>query len=435
VNTFPVRELDRLSTAELDQLLDRRPWTAPDVLASARRIVDDVRERGDAAVLEATQRFDGVDLRATGARVAADAIAAAESAVPAPVRAAIDTALAAITRLHQAQLGPAMRLDQPSPGTWCGERITPIDSVGLYVPRGRGAFASVAMMLGVPATLAKVPRIVLFTPPGPDGSVDAATLLVAQRLGIHEVVRVGGAQAVAAAAFGTASLPKVHKLVGPGNVYMAAARSLLADVFDTGPACGPSESLIVADRSADADNVAWNLLIEAEHGENSTAVLVTDDRALADAVAIRLIGFLPRLAPGRRAYAERVLRERGGVLLARSLDEALAFADRFASEHVALMVADPWRALDRIQNAGEILLGTCPIFSLANYVLGINAILPTGARARTQSGISVHDFQKRTSLAWVGPTGLAAARDAVVALSRDEGFSAHHEAVLAWRQP
>lgn len=431
---FPVRELKDLGPAELGRLLDRRPWTEPAVLAAARAIVDDVRERGDDAVFAATHRFDGVDLRATGARVDAGAIAAAEAMVPAPVRAAIDTALAAITKVHRAQLGPAMRLDQPSPGTWCGERVTPIDSVGLYVPRGRGAFASVAMMLGVPATLAEVPRIVLFTPPGPDGSVDPATLLVAQRLGIRDIVRVGGAQAVATAAFGTASLPKVSKFVGPGNVYVAAARALLGEEFDTGPACGPSESLIVADRSADAANVAWNLLIEAEHGENSTAVLVTDDRTLANAVAGKLAEFVPRLLPARRVFAERVLRERGGVLLAASLDAALAFADRFASEHVALMVADPWSALDRIRNAGEILLGDCPLFSLANYVLGINAILPTGGRARTQSGISVHDFQKRTSVAWIRQAGLDAARDAVVALSRDEGFSAHHEAVLAWRQ-
>lgn len=431
---FPVRELASLGAVELGRLLDRRPWTEPEVIAAVRTIVDDVRERGDAAVLDATRRFDGVDLRATGARVDAATIAAAGAAVPAPVREAIDTALAAITKVHQPQLGPALRIDNPSPGTWCGERVTAIDSVGLYVPRGRGAFASVAMMLGVPATLAQVPRIVLFTPPGPDGSVDAATLLVAARLGIREVVRVGGAQAVATAAFGTASIDKVSKFLGPGNVFVAAARALLADQFDSGPAFGPSESLIVADRSADADNVAWNLLIEAEHGENSTAVLVTDDRALATAVARKLGEFVPRLLPARRAYAERVLRERGGVLLAGSLDAALAFADQFASEHVALMVADPWRAVERIRNAGEILLGACPVFSLANYVLGINAILPTGGRARTQSGVSVRDFQKRTSLAWVSDAGFAAARAAVVALSRDEGFSAHHEAVLAWRQ-
>jgi histidinol dehydrogenase len=433
VNDLRVRELDLLDERELRVLLDRRPWLDADVLAAARTIVDDVLERGDAALFDCAARFDGVDLRGIGLAVEPAERDAGAATVPPVLRQALLRSLAAIRAVHAAQAVPALQVTSPRPGVWCGERTTALDSVALYVPRGRGAFASVAMMLGVPATLAGVDRVVLCTPPGPDGRIDPATLFVAQQLGIERIVRVGGAQAVAAAAFGTATLAPVAKFIGPGNVFVAAARALLADQFDTGPACGPSESLVVADGDADVGNVAWNLLVEAEHGENSCAVLVTDSRPLAEAVVARVRELLPRLAPGRAAFAERVLRERGGVLLARDLDAALAFADRFASEHVALMVRDPWRALERLRNAGEVLLGDYPIFSLANYALGCNAILPTGARARTQSGVSVRDFQKRTSVAWLTAAGFADVRDQVVAQSRDEGFSAHHEAVLAWR--
>jgi histidinol dehydrogenase len=320
-------------------------------------------------------------------------------------------------------------------GVWCGERWTPVDAACLYVPRGRGAFSSVACMLAVPAKLAGVKRLIICTPPGPDGEVDAATLYAARRIGVDEIYRVGGAQAVAAVAFGTETIPACDKIVGPGNVWVSAARQLLARRIDPGPPAGPSESLIVSDGTADPDNVAWNLLIEAEHGENSCALMVTHDPAEAVQVASAAGRLLDRLTDQRRAYASEVLSSRGGILVTSSLEESCEFASRFAGEHVALMVSEPWAVLPLIRNAGEILLGEFPVMSLANYAMGINAVLPTGGCAKTASGVSVRDFMKSSSIGFVTRDGFETLRRVVPTLSADEGFSAHHLAVENWNLP
>jgi histidinol dehydrogenase len=386
-------------------------------------------------VLACTREFDRVDLGSSGLSVPASAFDEAAAKMNAPLRDALVRALANIETLHKTQVPASHELIEVEPGVWCGERWTPIDTVCLYVPRGRGAFSSVLCMLGVPARLAGVRRVVVCTPPGPDGRPDAASLFVAGQLGIEELYCIGGAQAVAAVAFGTETVPRCDKIVGPGNVYVTAARQLLAPTIDPGPPAGPSESLIVCDETADPQNAAWNLMIEAEHGENSCAWLLTHDEPLAGKVAEAVAGLRQRLAPDRQAFVDEVLTNRGGILLTRSLDDSVAFANRFAAEHVAVMVAEPWSVAPRIRHAGEILLGDFPIISLGNYVMGINAILPTGGWARTGSGISVLDFMKRTSLGFVTQQGFDRLRPLIPPLSEDEGFSAHHEAVLHWRSP
>lgn len=435
MNTTRILELSRLSTAERDALLDRKIWDEPEILAQARAIVEAVRDEGDAAVVRLVRRYDGVDLEPSRFRVTTEELDTAGDQLDPNLRVAIDAAIANIRTFHETQRPDGDRLIEVEPGVWCGERTTAIDSVCLYVPRGRGAFASVACMLAVPAVIAGVRRPILCTPPGPDGEVDAATLYAARRIGIDEIYRVGGAQAVAAVAYGTDTIPRCDKIVGPGNVWVSAARQLLAQRLDPGPPAGPSESLIVADGTADPDNVAWNLLIEAEHGENSCAVLVTHDRAEADAVAAAVEDKLASLDERRRAFAAEVLGQRGGILVTAGLDESCEFADAFAAEHVALMVADPWTVLPRVRNAGEILLGDYPIMSLANYAMGINAILPTGGWARTASGVSVLDFVKRTSIGFVTPPGFRRMREVVPPMSRDEGFCAHHRSVENWNEP
>ena len=321
------------------------------------------------------------------------------------------------------------------PGVWCGERWTPIDAACLYVPRGRGAFSSVACMLAVPAKLAGVERLIICTPPGPDGEVDAATLYAARRIGIDEIYRVGGAQAVAAVAFGTETIPRCDKIVGPGNVWVSAARQLLARRIDPGPPAGPSESLIVVRR----------------HRRSGQRCLEPADRGRARRELLRPAGD-PRSCRGgagrrcRRPTARPAHRSAPGLRLGgavqprrhpghAALEESCEFAYRFAAEHVALMVAEPWAVLPRIRNAGEILLGDFPIMSLANYAMGINAILPTGGWAKTASGVSVRDFMKSTSIGFVTRDGFRnPARDRPDA-ERDEGFCAHHLAVENWNLP
>ncbi len=427
-----VRRLDSLSDEDRRMLFDRRPQSEPDVLQTCSEVIDGVRTGGDAAVLTFTKRFDGVSLRAEELRVSAKALENAESALNRDVREAIERAIGNIERFHSMQLVNEDRWMEVEPGVWCGERWTPVETVCLYVPRGRGAFASVACMLGTPARLAGVERIVVCTPPGGDGSVDAATLYACRLLGIDEIYRVGGAQAVAAVAFGTVTIPRCDKIVGPGNVYVSAARRLLGDVIDPGAPAGPSESLIVCDDSPDAGNVARNLLIEAEHGENSTAALVTHSESLAEAVAVELSVQARRLPERRRDFAETVLGDRGGIIVTESLNASIAFANQFAAEHVALMVREPWSVQSKIRNAGEILFGDFPIISLANYGMGMNAIIPTGGSARSYSSVSVRDFQKMTSLGFCTREGFERLRPMVSAMSRDEGFAAHHLAVEQW---
>ena len=433
MSRIEVRRLRDVDAVGIARLLDRHPESDPAVMDASRQIIERVRRDGDEGLLACTREFDGVDLSAAQIRTPQTDLENAEKSLSGDVIDAIRHAIRNIDRYHESQRRPEERWLEVETGVWCADRWTPIDSVCLYVPRGRGAFSSVACMLGVPAGLAKVPRIIVCTPPNPDGSVDPATLFACRELGINEVYRIGGAQAVAAVAFGTATVPKCEKIVGPGNVYVTATRQLLSHVIDPGSPAGPSESLIICDASPDPVNVAWNLLIEAEHGENSSALLLTHSRQMADAVVSCLQVQIEQLIPDRRTYAKAVLRDRGGVLLTESLEDSVAFANRFAAEHIALMVEDPWRIHPRLTNAGEIVFGDFPLISLANYAMGLNAILPTGGRARSASPISVRDFLKATSLGFCTREGFAALRPTVSAMSRNEGFCAHHLAVENWK--
>jgi len=287
-------------------------------------------------------------------------------------------------------------------------------------------------MLGVPAMLARVPRVIVCTPPGPDGEVDSATLYAASKIGIDEIYRAGGAQAVAAVAYGTEIIPACAKIVGPANVYATAAKRLLADRIDPGPGAGPSESIILCDDSPNARNVALNLLVEAEHGENSCALLVTHDEPLVQAVGKIVEEEISELTPQRADFARTVLDSYGGAVLTRSLDESIAFTNEFAVEHLSVMTRNWRQTCDRITNAGEILIGDFPIIGLANYMLGVNAILPTNRYARTESPVSVRDFMKATSIVEISEPAYRWLVEPVVAFSKHEGFCAHHRAVQHW---
>ncbi len=422
-----------LNPSQLNELLDRKTWDAPDVQSVCRDIIDNVRGNGDTALLDYTRQFDGVDLSNCGLRVPWSDFENARERLSDRLKDAIDNSLINVRKLHETQIPKTLDMVEVDRGMWCGERWSAIDAVCLYVPRGRGAFASVAYMLGVPGTLAGVERLIICTPPGPEGEVDDATLYAAAEMGITEIYRVGGAQAVAAVAFGTDTIPRCDKILGPGNVYVTAARQLLAETLDPGPIAGPSESLIICDNSPNPVNAAWNLLIEAEHGENSCALLLTDSDAFAQKVAVEIEKCRNQLTDQRRRYADEVLSTRGGILVTSNIDETIDFANRFAAEHVAIMVREPWDVVSRIKNAGEILIGDYPIISLGNYAMGINAILPTGGWAKTSSGVSVLDFMKRTSIGYASRNAFEKMKQYVPAISKDEGFSAHHKAILNWQ--
>jgi len=327
-----------------------------------------------------------------------------------------------------------MWMKEVRPGAFAGERFTPIPSVACYVPRGKGSFPSVVMMTTVPAVVAGVPRIAVLTPPGPDGKVDAATLVAARLAGVREVYKCGGAQAVAAVAYGTRTVPKMAKIVGPGSPYVVAAKRLLADVIDPGIPAGPSESIILCDSGADGRVAALDLIVESEHGPDSSAFLVTDSRAVADSARGAIPEYWKRMGEQRVAFSAAVLcGRRGGIVLAPDLDRAIEFVNDYAPEHLEILGRDPFACLGRIRNAGEILLGEHTPLPLGNFVLGPNAVLPTSGQARTCSPLSVFDFMKRSSVAYVTASGYPALARHARVLAAYEGFDGHANAVSEMR--
>ena len=357
-----------------------------------------------------------------------------ERALEPEVKEAIRYAVDNIRRFHERQKPEPMWLMEIRPGAFAGERWTPVPSVACYVPRGKGAFPSVMMMTTVPAVVAGVPEISVLTPPTPEGGIDAASLFAARTAGVAKVYRVGGAVAVAAAAFGTASVPKAAKIVGPGSPWVVAAKRLLADRIDTGLPAGPSEAIVLADATANPDIAALDLLIEAEHGPDSSAYLVTDSRQIAERARGRLPELIANLGPQRRGFVEAVLGgPRGGIVLAPSWEEALRFVNDHAPEHLEILSAEPLQHLGGIHNAGEILLGQHTPITIANFCLGPDCVLPTGGWARSFSALGVHDFMKRTSLGHVTAAGYPELALHARVLAEYEGFEAHAQALSGLR--
>ncbi|MGO1078751.1 histidinol dehydrogenase [Inquilinus sp. CA228] len=423
-------DLSTLSAAGRHALLARTEADLGPFLDAVRPIVAAVRAEGDEAVARFTRDFDKAPVSADGLRVGQAALDAAPGLLEPEVMAAIDFAADSIRRFHEAQLPEEMWWKEVRPGVFAGDRIRPIPSVACYVPRGKGAFPSVAMMTTIPALAAKVPTIVIITPPGPDGQVDTATLAVAKRVGVTQVFAAGGAQGVAAVAYGTATIPKCDKIVGPGSPYVVAAKRLLADAIDTGTPAGPSESIILADDSVDGALAALDLIIESEHGPDSSAYLVTDSRRVAEQAAAALPGHWAEMSAGRAGFSRTVLTgPRGGIVLAPDWDSAIGFVNDYAPEHLQILSRDPFADAARIDHAGEILLGPYTPVTIGNFVLGPNAVLPTGGHARTASPLSVFDFLKRTSIGYVSAAGYPALAEQARTLATYEGFDGHARAV------
>lgn len=415
-------------------LLARAMPDMQDMRERARPIVEAVRRDGDDALRRFAREYDGVTCGEMSIRATESEFEDAAGKVPPDIRGAIAHAVDNIRRFHEAQKPQPLWMREIEPGAWAGERHLPIDSVACYVPRGKGAFPSVLIMTAVPAVVAGVPRIVVITPPGPDGGVDPGTLVAARAAGVTEVYKCGGAQGVAAVAYGTTTVPKCLKIVGPGSPWVLAAKSLLAQEIDPGIPAGPSESIILADGAANGELAALDLLIEAEHGADSSVFLVTDSVRVAEEVRAALPGHWRRMQPKRRGYAEAVLGgAAGGIVLTRDFSAAVEFVNQFAPEHLEILAAEPMAVLGRIRNAGEVLLGNHTPITLGNYLLGPNAVLPTGGGARTHSPLSVLDFMKRSSVGYVTRSGYAALAGDARRLAEYEGFDAHARAVSALR--
>jgi histidinol dehydrogenase len=403
-----------------------------DLKAAINRIIDDVRLHGDEAVCRALATFDKVQLEPQQLRATAEEIEAAT--VSDEVDAAIDDAIAHLRAFNEQVLTRAADWTfQSEPGLTVGEKITPISSVGLFVPSGKASYPSVAYQLGVPAVVAGVPQVALIVPPMPDGSgrIDPAVLVVCRKLGITDVFRVNGPAGVAALGFGTESIPQVRKVVGPGSPPVACAQVEMQRYgLATMMILGPTESMVIADDSPDPRLVAADLLNEAEHGTDSAVVLITTSVALADAVDGELALQLAELPAVRAEAARAALGPNGGCVLVDDLHAAAEVANRWAPEHLQVAVDAGAEAalLDELVNAGEILIGQHTLFSAGNFVIGCPASLPTGGFAHVSSGITVEAFLKRTAVARADPRALARMTPTIVAMSEHEGFSAHHRA-------
>jgi len=391
-----------------------------------REIVSDVRARGDSALLEFTRRFDGVALASI--EVSTAEFAAAETALDTEQRRAIDRAIANVRLFHEAQVGAPLRVET-APGVVCERQFRPIDAVGLYVPAGVAPLPSAAIMLAVPARIAGCPTRIICTPPRRDGTADPAVLMIANLCGVRRVFKLGGAQAIAAMAYGTHSVPKVDKVFGPGNSWVTVAKLQVANDPDGAaldlPA-GPSEVLVIADGTARADFVAADLLAQAEHSADAQVLFVTVSSALAEATATELETQMQRLG---RADTLRKSIEHARLLVVDSIDTALEVSNAYAPEHLILQVANARDWLPKVRNAGSVFLGAWTPETMGDYCSGTNHVLPTHGFARAYSGLSLHDFVKRMTVQELTADGLRGLGPTAITLAALEGLDAHANAV------
>lgn len=421
------KDWSHLSDAERTRLL-QRPAVSQDssIRDAACAIITEVRKRGDAALGDLTRRFDGADL--SDFRVSAGEFESASFELNESQLDAIDLAIRNVRRFHEAQRPVPIRVET-MPGVVCERSSHALDAVGLYVPAGTAPLPSTAIMLAVPAVLAACPTTILCTPPRPDGTADPAVLVAASRVGVTDIFKIGGAQAIAAMAYGTETVPKVCKVFGPGNAYVTSAKSQVS-ADPAGAAmdmpAGPSEVLVIADAQASAEFVASDLLSQAEHGADSQVVLVTTSEELATAVVEELTAQLSHLT--RSAIAARAL-ENARIIVVPDLDTAASVSNRYAPEHLILQLEDPRALLPVLRNAGSIFLGRWTPESVGDYCSGTNHVLPTYGHAQTYSGLGLDQFMRHMTVQELSREGLESIGEAVICLAGLEGLDAHAAAV------
>ena len=406
----------------LSNLLKRSPNSYGEYEGRVSTIIDDIKSRRDEAVFEYTKKFDGYD----NIIVTEDEIKAAYEEIDAGLVEIIRKALVNIRNYHAKQKRNSW-FDATPDGTILGQKITPLARVGVYVPGGKAAYPSSVLMNVVPAKVAGVDEIIMCTPPGKDGKIYCGTLVAAKEAGVDVIYKVGGAQAIAAMAYGTESVPKVDKIVGPGNIYVALAKKAVYGQVGIDSIAGPSEIMVLADESANPRFVAADLLSQAEHDELASAILVTTSRELAEKVSEETEGFLRELS--RRQIIEKSLENYGYILLAKDMDEAVAVVNEIASEHLELVTKDPFQTMTKIRNAGAIFLGEYSSEPLGDYFAGPNHVLPTNGTAKFFSPLEVDDFIKKSSIISYSREALGAIHTDIEKFAQAEGLTAHANSI------
>ena len=417
---------ERNKTNLLESLLKRSPNSYGEYEETVNEMIRQVRARGDEALFEYTQKFDGCRLTAETVKVSQEEIRQAYREVSPEFLEVMKKSAANITRFHEKQLHNSWFLPEEN-GTILGQKITPIAVSGVYVPGGKAPYPSSVLMNVLPARVAGVPRIIMTTPPGPDGKVNPNILAAADIAGVNEIYKAGGAQAIAAMAFGTESIPKVDKITGPGNIFVALAKKACFGYVSIDSIAGPSEILVLADESATPGYVAADLLSQAEHDEMASAILITTSKDLADRVSEEVTALTGRLS--RKEIIEKSLENYGYILIARDMDEALCAVNEIASEHLEILTQNPFEIMTKVKNAGAIFLGEYSSEPLGDYFAGPNHILPTNGTARFFSPLNVDDFLKKTSI--ISATAAFTERHAssFARLARLEGLEAHARSV------
>ena len=417
---------DSVRSEVLDHLRTRSAGHTPEYEKIVTDIVEDVRIRGDEALFEYTEKFDHVRLDAQSILVTEEEIREAYEAVDPSLVRVIRSALQNIRTFHEKQKRNSWFESTPE-GTLLGQKIVPLEKAGVYVPGGKAAYPSTVLMNVVPAKVAGVDRIIMVTPPGRDGKVNPGTLIAAHEAGTDAIYKVGGAQAIAALAFGTQSIPRVDKITGPGNIFVALAKRQVFGNVSIDSIAGPSEILVLADETANPRHVAADLLSQAEHDEMASAILVTTSSTLAQEVSKEIDAFLENLS--RRPIIEKSLQQFGYLLVAQDLEQALEMVNAVASEHVEIVTKDPFDVMTRVRNAGAIFLGGYSSEPLGDYLAGPNHVLPTGGSARFFSPLGVDDFIKKSSIIYYSRQALEGVRDEIISFAKAEGLTAHANSI------
>ena len=410
----------------LENLLKRSPNSYGEFEGRVNEIIENVREKRDAAIFDYTKRFDGADINAENILVTEDEIKEAYEKVDEKLLEVIRKALVNIRKYHEKQRQYSW-FDSEESGIILGQKVTALEKVGVYVPGGKAVYPSSVLMNIVPARVAGVKKIVMTTPPGKDGKVNPATLVAAKEAGVDAIYKVGGAQAIAALAFGTESVPKVDKIVGPGNIYVALAKKAVFGFVSIDSIAGPSEIMVLADETANPRFVAADLLSQAEHDEMASAILVTTSRDLAEQVSNEVEGFVAQLS--RKKIIQKSLDNYGYILVAESMDEAIATVNEIASEHLELVTKNPFETMTKIRNAGAIFVGEYSSEPLGDYFAGPNHVLPTNGTAKFFSPLSVDDFIKKSSIISYSREALEPIYKDIVQFAECEQLTAHANSI------
>ena len=421
------KHLSDVTDAEMEKLLYRGGELA-DVNETVASILSDVQEEGDSALIRYTEQFDGAKLQITNIEVTKEEIDEAVNKLDDKLLRHLEIAAKNIRTFHTAQMPQSTWFIEIAPGIELGQKVTPLGSVGAYIPGGRASYPSTVLMTVIPAKVAGVKNIVMCTPPQSDGSVNPLTLAAARVTGVDHVYKIGGVQAIGAMAYGSETVMGVDKIVGPGNVYVTAAKMQVREEAEIDFPAGPSEVLIIADDSADAKMAASDIIAQAEHDPNAVSVLITTSTSLAENVRDEVIRQAENTK--RREIVDASLKN-AAVLVADSMNVCIDFANEFATEHLEIMVSDADSVLDRIENAGSIFVGNYAPVSAGDYASGTNHVLPTAGYAKVYSGLNINHFVKYSSIQRIGKDGLNGIKDTIIALAEEEGLTAHADAVRA----